>query len=192
MKGKRTGVDFSHHEVHVTEVDGLLVHYLRKPNTVTDSIKYINVGGVLAVTGDYGNWIFCREFHPAANGFVESQYWTQKLRNSSTQEPYEFDHETTEEQLKKELDGGLVAYGYEGEQLEEMKEYIQECLNNLKDGEFAYVSYAYQNYPSFCDGECVVNVKKLKYWLMVVFDGFDEICRRIKVGELTISKMEKS
>jgi hypothetical protein len=191
MKGKRTGIDFSKHEVRIKQADGFLEHYLRKPNTVTDAIRYINTGGILAVTGDYGNWIFCREFHPSQEGYVESSYWTEKLRIASTQEPYEFDYETTESRIKEQLNGGLEEYGWEGEKLEEMKEYMQECLDNLSDGEQAYVAYAYQNYPSFTDHECVVHVKKLKYWLTVVYDGFDEICRRLKAGEIPELQKEK-
>lgn len=39
---KRTDIDFTKHEVITTESDGLLIHYLKKPNTIHDSIKYIN------------------------------------------------------------------------------------------------------------------------------------------------------
>jgi hypothetical protein len=62
MKGKRTGIEFGEHEVLVTKTEECLIHYLKKPNTISDSIKYINVGGILAVTGDYGNWIFVENF----------------------------------------------------------------------------------------------------------------------------------
>jgi len=37
--------------------------------------------------------------------------------------------------------------------------------------------------PSFFDSEGVPNVKKVKIWLQIVFDAFDEICRRMKEEE---------
>ena len=55
MKGARTKIEFEKHEVLVTKTDDCLIHYLKKPNTRCNSIKYINCGGILAVTGDFGN-----------------------------------------------------------------------------------------------------------------------------------------
>jgi hypothetical protein len=177
---QRTKIDFSNHEVIVTDIPGLLIHYLKKPGTINDSIKYINTNGILAVTGDYGNWIFCREFHPSADGGVSDGYWKEKLVIASTQEPEEWDREMTQAKIRLQLNGELEEYGYKGNQLEEMRHYMQECLLRSEDDEFEYQMYAYREYPSFCDHECVVFVKRIKYWLTAVFDGFDEICRRIK------------
>ena len=70
MEGRRTKLNFSQHELHVIKQEDLLVHHLRKPGTDMDNIKYINTNGVMVVTGDYGNWMFCREFHPSADGLV--------------------------------------------------------------------------------------------------------------------------
>lgn len=178
--GKRTGIDFSKHEVLVTQNEFVNIRHLKKPNTSTDSILFINTNGILAVTGDYGNWIFCREFHPDAKTAVSDGYWKEKLCIASSQEPMEYDPEATEKQLQELLDGGLVEYGYKGEQLEEMITYTQECLKNVDD-EYDYTYYAYrQGMPRFIDHESVVLVKKTKYWLQAVFDGFDEICTRLK------------
>ena len=49
-KKPRTKIDFSKHELLVKESNDLTVHYLKIPNTRTDSIKYINTNGILAVT----------------------------------------------------------------------------------------------------------------------------------------------
>ena len=183
MKGKRTGIDFSKHEVHVTNIDGLLVHYIKKPGTINDSIKYINTNGILAVTGDYGNWIFCREFHPNAKaGGVSDGYWEEKLCIASTQEPKEFDPESTEKELKRLLSKGLKEYGYTGEMLKKMQAYCRECLQYVGDDHWAYKKVAYDECPS--DYDAVVYKQKTKYWLLAVFDGFDEICRRMKDTEI--------
>ncbi len=179
--GKRTGIDFSKHEVIVTQNEFVNIWFLKKPNTLCDCIKFINTNGILAVTGDYGNWIFCREFHPDAKGYVETGYWKEKLRISSTQEPSEYDPEGTAVALQEQLIG-LEEYGYKDKKLQEMKEYIQECLTRV-DNEHEYVAYAYLEGPSFIDSESVIMVKKIKYWLLVVFDGFDEICNRLRNPE---------
>jgi hypothetical protein len=186
VKGKRTGIDFSKHEVRITESDGLLIHYIKKPGTINDSIKYINTNGIMAVTGDYGNWIFCREFHPSKEGGVSDGYWEEKLCIASTQEPKEFDPEATEKELKRLLSKGLKEYGYTGDMLKKMQEYCRECLRYVGEDQWSYKKVAYDECPS--DYEAVVYIKKTKYWLLAVFDGFDEICRRMKENELVNEK----
>lgn len=177
--GKRTGIDFSKHEVLVTQNEFVNIWHLKKPNSICDSIKFINTNGILAVTGDYGNWIFCREFHPDAKTGVSEVYWCEKLNISSCQDETEFDAEKTTKQLQELLDGGLVEQGYTGVRLEKMTHYIQQCLERIED-EFDYKCYAYREGPSFLDTESVICCKKSKYWLLAVFDGFDEICSRMK------------
>lgn len=181
MKGKRTGIEFEEHELIVTRQDGLLVHYLKKPNTIYDNIKFINTNGILAVTGDYSNWMFCREFHPSPNGHVSDYYWIEKLRIASCQEPEKFDSKETETEIKK-----LLA---EEEDLDdEEKEYLEECLSRVDD-EFDYEHYAHrENCGRFQDHENVPYCKKIKRQLMVVFDGFEEICRRMKEEEIVKDK----
>ena len=95
MNKKRvSSLDFSKHVVTVEKQEGLLIHTLAIPGTITQSVKFINTQGIMAVTGDYGNWIFCREFHPSPTGSVSDSYWCEKLRISSRQDPYEFDSNT--------------------------------------------------------------------------------------------------
>lgn len=173
MKGKRTGIEFEEHELIITEEDGLLVHYLKKPDTIYDNIKFINTNGILAVTGDYSNWIFCREFHPGADGGVSDYYWIEKLRIASCQEPEKFDSDETQKEIEKML--------LEEEDLTpEEKEYLEECLSRVDD-QFDYEHYAHrENCGRFQDHEYVPHCKKIKNQLLVVFDGFDEICRRMK------------
>ena len=183
FKGKRTGLDFSKHEVFVSQQKGVLIHHIKKPGTIHDNIKFINTNGIMAVTGDYGNWIFCREFHPSIDGFVESGYWKEKLGIASTQQSSDYDSDGTRERLQEELDGGLEEYGYIGPKLQQMKEYIEGCLQNVDD-ELDYLNFAHRELPWFCDHEQVIVVKITKPWLQCVFDGFDEICRRMKAGEI--------
>lgn len=175
MKGERTGIKWDKHEVIVTKQDGLLVHHLKVPDTIINSIKYINTNDILAVTGDFGNWMFCREFHPSADGGVSVGYWKEKLINSSTQKSDDFDEDRT----RKELEDYLADTD---EPLNENeKEYIEGCLDALGDGELDYTYYAYRNNVGrFSDGEYIPFETRTKYWLDAVFDGFDEMCRRMK------------
>ena len=65
----RTDMDWSGHELIITDTEGLLTHYLKKPGTLMNAVMFINTNGVLVVTGDYSNWMFDREFHPSKGGF---------------------------------------------------------------------------------------------------------------------------
>ena len=104
---KRTDIDFSKHEVIITKLDNVVepcvIHYLKLPDTRMNSIKFINCGGVLSVTGDYGNWIFCREFHPSEKEYVSGSYWEEKLRIASCQDPYEYDEDATVAEINRLL-----------------------------------------------------------------------------------------
>jgi hypothetical protein len=178
MKGKRTEIEFDQHELIITQSEGLLVHYLKKPNEIYDSVKFINTNGILAVTGDYSNWIFCREFHPTADGGVSDGYWHEKLRISSTQVATEFDSESTKKEIEKLL-------AEEEDLTDEEKEYLSGCLDHADEGEFDYEYYAHrENCGRFEDHEYVPHEKKLNIQLQAVFDSFDEICRRMKSGEV--------
>jgi len=180
----RTGVDFSKHELIVTEQDGLLIHRLKHPEySHMNSVKFINTNDIMAVTGDYGNWIFCREFHPSAGGGVSDGYWLEKLSIASSQDGREFDSERTREEIQRGIDGELEEYGYSGENLEEAKEYYEYLLSYVDESQRYYESKAYMEMPSFFDSESIPYVKKTKIWLQIVFDAFDEICERMKKEE---------
>jgi len=182
--GRRTEFDFSNHELIIETSDGLLVHTLKhKEYSQWYRFNFINTNGIMVVTGDYGNWMFCREFHPSSDGMVSDYYWCEKLENSSTQKPFEFDSEATEEEIKIMLNGGLEEYGYEGDDLEIMREYYEELSDKVTEGEFYYEAYAYGEMPYFMDTESVPSYKKIKHWLLCVFDAFEEVCRRIKEEE---------
>lgn len=182
MKGKRTGIDFSKHELIVTENEFLTIYHLKKPNTYCDNIKYINTNGILAVTGDYGNWIFCREFHPEPKEGVSEGYWHEKLKILSTQEATEFDGEATKAALLEKL----IEYKLEHSEdaREDIIEYYEECINLCDDHELDYTYFAYREQPEGFDYEDVILLKDYKYWLKAVFDGFDEMCLRMQKTEL--------
>ena len=170
---KRTQTDFSKHELTVKSQEGLLIHHLKIPDTIARNIKFINTNDILAVTGDYGNWIFCREFHPSAEGYVSDQYWIEKLRICSCQEPMEYDAEATAEAIQEQLDDP------DADLDEEEKLYYSDCLS-VVDDELEYTYTAYREMPGNMIAEDVIFYKKNRDWIDVVFDGFEEICRRLK------------
>ena len=178
MEKPRTSIDFSKHEITVTNSEGLVIHDLKLKNSYTNSIKFINTCGILAVTGDFGNWIFCREFHPSAKGYVSEGYWCEKLRYASTQECYDYDPEETEKEIKYRIEKGAEEYGYKDYQLNYYIEYLTESLDYIDD-ELAYTNFAYRECPSFIDSESVIHCKKIKIWLQIIFDGFDYICNEM-------------
>ena len=173
---KRTDADFSKHELEIIKNDEVTIHYLKLPDTVTHSIKFINCHGILAVTGDYGHWIFCREFIPSPGEKVSDGYWCEKASIATAQEVYEFDEEGTRKQIQERIDEIEKPVDEESEEMI----YLNECMSRVDDDEYWYNHYAHTNMPDGYDIDYVPYCKKIKGWLLVIFDGFDEICRRME------------
>jgi len=176
--GKRTEVDFSEHELIITKNDSLAIWELKIPKSNMEWIRFINVEGHLLVVGDYGDWVFCREFHPSASSGVSDSYWCEKIHIANpNMKCYEFDAEGTAKEIEELLTTS-------DNLTEDEIEYLNECKHNLEDGEFDYSYVAYRNnIGRFEDSEYVPYVKRINIQLQIVFDGFDEICRRLKVLE---------
>lgn len=171
----RTDVDFSKHEVIVKKSEDFLSHYLKLPNTVTQGILFINTNDIMAVTGDYGNWIFCREFHPSATGSVSDRYWIEKLKICSCQDPFDFDSDVA----KKEIEELKLEHEFS----EEEKEWLDDLSDEADQGEYAYIAKA-MGHPNSFDTEMIPRGQSINWWLSVVFDGFEEICNRIKKDDV--------
>jgi hypothetical protein len=178
----RTGINFKDHNLFITKTPSFSKYDLKSPKSdFIHRVVFINIDGVMIVKGDFGNWIFCREFYPSKKDGVSDHYWAEKLMISSIQDPYEFDPEETGNRIREMLyRGGLEDYGYTGEKLERMKIYLEECLNYVTDSEWEYTYFAYYNKPDFLDAESVILCKSLKSSLLAVFDAFDEICSRME------------
>jgi hypothetical protein len=173
--GKRSGVNFNEHKLTVIiDTPEVLIHRFAKPDTGCRSITFINTRGILAITGDYGNWIFCREFHPSAEGFVSDSYWCEKLRIASTQKISDYSSEETKKTIEKKLKN------IDEDLDEDDKEYLEDLLSQVDECEERFMVYAYDNLPKNRDCEFIPCVKKLNPWLEVIFDAFDEICLREK------------
>ena len=180
MRKKRTDIDFSQHYVVTSKTEDVTMHHIKLPDTRMHSVRFINAYGIMAVTGDFGNWIFCREFHPGPKEYISDGYWLEKLSIASCQKPMEPDWESTTKELKELIESGYEACGYEGDNLKEMKEYAQDCLNAIEDGERRYDVVSVDQLPSCADYEDIVNHTKPQFWLLAVFDAFEEICDKLK------------
>jgi len=166
---QRTNIDFSKHQLTIKESDFCIVHVFKKPDTVDCMVKFINCEGVMSVTGDLGNWIFCRRFIPSAESdYVSDGYWIEKLRNSSEQSAGNYSPELTEQEIKEML-------SEEDCYSEETIEFLKEALEHT-DSEYEYKAFLYNNNvmdePPYC--------KDVHFWLLGVFDAYDEIVYRLK------------
>ena len=173
-KTRRTKIDWSKHQVTISQEGKALIHIIKKPDTCVNAVYFYNIGGVLAVTGDFGNWIFCREFHPSADGFVSDQYWCEKARIASSQETHKYSSEETRKEIEELLSGNN-----EGDPLTiEESEYLNDLLDCVDESYERYMVYAYDNQVGRFDFENIPCVKKINPWLECIFDAFDEICSR--------------
>lgn len=170
---KRTSVDFSKHELTINSCECAVIHCLKIPGTITNSIKFINTSGILAVTGDFGDWIFCREFHPSSDGYVSDSYWTSKAKIGTCQDPYVFDYEFAKEEIKLLLE--------QHEFSDEEKEWLNDLSNEADQGEYSFIAKV-MDHPSTFETEMIPDGKKFRQWLLIIFDGFEEICNRIKIA----------
>lgn len=176
---KRTSIDFSKHELIVDESEKISIFWLKKSDSIVFNIKFIITNGLTIVTGDFGNWMFNKEFYPNEDENVSDDYWVEKLQLYSTQKGKEFSIEETEKALKYEIKEGLEAYGYEGDELSGAKEFYKECLEHL-ESENEYSNFIYKWKPTFLDYEEIPYCKVINNRLQIIFDGFEEICRRLK------------
>jgi hypothetical protein len=101
---RRTTLDFSEHVFTKTQNDLVSIYKLKIPNTGTHQVKFICSEGITAVTGDFGNWIFCREFHPNKENYCSEGYFNEKLSIASEQTYSKYDSDETEKIIDDYLD----------------------------------------------------------------------------------------
>ncbi|SED11956.1 hypothetical protein SAMN04489761_4332 [Tenacibaculum sp. MAR_2009_124] len=184
MREKRTNWDFSKH-IHTTEIfksnnNQIRVDEFKQSGTINGYIRFVNDTCGLSVFGDFGNWIFCRQFHPSAESYVCDHYWCEKLTIGSSQEISKYDSDATEKELKEMIESGLEEYGYQDDILKEGKDWFKKLLSYTDDElEYTYEAFRGSN-PTSIDYENIPYVKDTKVRLKIIFDAFDEMCRRMK------------
>jgi len=173
---KRTKIDFTRHVVKVTETDSVSIHEFKRPETNNCMLVFINTCGVMTVTGDFGNWVFCREFIPS-EGSVSDGYWDEKLEIASVQKSHRYDADETLKQIYEFKKTFEESYGREMD--EDEIDWVEQLENNVED-EHEYTYLAYREKPSDIDYENVPFGKKRHFWLDAVYDGFEAMCESLK------------
>lgn len=183
---KRTDINFSNHEHRVEYFksengDSLIsVDHFQVGDSMASYIKFTNTAHNLVVTGDYGNWVFCRPFIPGVNNYVSDGYWLEKLSTYSNQVYSDYDSDETANEIMILVQTGLEEYGYEGDELKASKEWFSSLLYFVDD-ELEYTYHAYRgDKPSFIGYDEVPLVKKVDSRLLIIFDAYDEICNRLE------------
>ncbi|WP_044213509.1 hypothetical protein [Flammeovirga sp. OC4] len=143
-------------------------------------VKFKNDENGLTVTGDFGVWVFERNFIPCKGFKINKMYWSEKLIATSIREYCEYDPIQTCEAIEAIINNDLEDWGYEGEELENQKEFYEDLLNYVDD-EIEYKYHAYRSlFPFDVDHDGIPYFKKGSVKLDVIFDAFEEICRRMK------------
>lgn len=198
----RTNRDFS--DMIVKTYDNPKIHTKIYEAILNDSniIKFINTNGILLITGCCGVWTFNREFHPSKDGYVVEHYWLEKLKECGNQQISYYSSTLTKEALESEieelkyLEAVKEVKAAEKDEFEEgawqhkeyindrnninslKKQYYEKCLQEV-DNEFMYVQAMTQFMRDEVDTDWHIFYKKIDYNLEVIFDIFEEMCRRM-------------
>ena len=158
----------------------LRIHQLKLKDSNNLKVKITNFDGICTITGDLGNYIVCREFIPKPNGYISDYYFIEKLEYCSTQKGLEFDSEDQEEKLK-EWQSELLEDVTDEDKIEEIKEQFESLFAACQtDSQWEFESEIYNSDLDFSEFE---TEKKIKMWLLMIFDAFEEICNRLALNE---------
>lgn len=166
-------IDWSEHVVDTVVSENFRMDWIHIPGSSNRNVKFINTNGIMAVTGDYGNWIFCREFHPSAGSTVSRGYMDEKLELYSEQKAYEYSPSKTKEAIIEFVEDLTSS------EKEKWEDWIDSLFNSLEDY-YEYVYAAYRETPSDIYCEDVPFREERHVWLDCVYDAFNEICNRLE------------
>lgn len=169
-------MNLTKHKLTVEEFGPITVYTFERPDTINYRTKWIVGLGVTTVIGDLGRWVFCREFHPSKGESVSRGYWDEKLETYSVQKATEFDSNATLESIEEFEKNYEDNYG-------ELTEEVKEWLDRLQDTVFdkiEYESIAFREKPGFIEYEDVPYGKIRHARLDLVYDSFNEMCKRIE------------
>lgn len=174
----RTNTDFSKHQLDIKKKEGISIYRLHLNFSHSKSVVFINANGVMAVTGDYYNWIFCREFNPEKEVQVDDRYWAEKLEINSGQKAYEFSPTQTVDMLNEYINDADEYWNEE--KANEVREYYQGCIDNVGQDGNEYQYYALTNLPSFLEPGQIAYETELKYGLRFIYDAYEEVIAKVK------------
>ena len=171
---KRTNIDFTNFSLTINECEYLT--YVLK-NDVGSIIKFITDDSHLYVVGDYGNWIFNRNFIPVNGGSVLDYYWVRLLRERSTQNPFIFSKHKTCITIDAMIVNIEVNYPNDSQKKIDLIKYFKNSKEYV-DNEQEYLWFVSEHKPNWYLNDIIVEYDYM-YDILVVFDAFEEICRTL-------------
>jgi len=166
-------LDWSKHEFIIKKHGGvdLETYELKIPDSLMFRVKFTLTDNKTLITGDYGTWTICRMFAPSADGFVSVIYWLEKMRIESEQVLESWDSDLTVEAIAE----------YWDEIKDESDDTLKEMYSRMT--EIAELSENEEVYYHLCqdegiDTEDIISEKKLNPHIEIIFDAFNEMCRR--------------
>lgn len=173
----RTNTDFSKHVIGHLKTAEIEQFYFHKPGTRIESVCFTilntDQAANLVVTGDFGNWIFCRRFHPDTDAKVSEGYWCEKLRMYSNQHSHVFCGETAQNQIREMMadpDAEITA---------EEWDWLSRLNEAAEEGEWQYHATAME-YPDTFEAENIPRGLRLDYSLEAVFDAWEAMANMLK------------
>ncbi len=189
MNNKRTNWDFSQNILTITEYKNNTVYDFKRPDSIVGRVKITNIEGICLITGDFGRWSFCREFHPLNNATVSEEYWLEKLNQNSTQQPTEWNPNDNKQalyelinELKQEFHDEYQKYDHNHnkfkEELDDHIEFINDLIGYTED-EIEFISFAKEHHPNNFDTERIPEYRSIKHQLNIVFDAFEQMAKQL-------------
>lgn len=169
-------MNWTNFELTVERHGDIVVYTFKQLDTINYQTVWIVGKGVTTVTGDLGNWVFCKEFHPCKNQVVSRGYLDEKLEIYSVQESKVFDTEATLKAIQQFKDDFEDNYG---EMNEEDEEWIEQLDNHVFD-KIEYEEVAFRQKPGYIDYEDVPYGRIRQPRLELVYDAFEEMCKQVK------------
>lgn len=130
--------------------------------------------GITSVTGDFGNWIFSKEFHPINDDTISRGYADSKLTYLSEQTCSKFDTGDTIELIEQFRNEFIELH--DRDMNEDEVDWLEQLDNHVYD-EIEYTYVAYREKPDNIDYDSVPFGTIRHPRLDIIYDVFDEICK---------------
>ena len=163
------------------------VDHFKRQDSIVGYVKFVNClcdYPNMTVTGDFGNWSFCRNFIPSPEATKISQgYWIEKASIHSSQDFNKLDMNMIQEDIYDLIDGGLVEWDLDEEDHKHTLDWFRSLLEYAyEDNDFEYRAKAFLDVyrPKCIDYDDIPLHTSIPPQLLCVFDAFELICESMK------------
>lgn len=176
---------FDKHSLIISELKDSLYKYtvydLSLGASSVSRVKFTVGGGHTLVTGDYGTYVFEREFHPHPKGSVSEDYWIGKI--PSNMNSMEYSSKVTME-LISDLSKNISEYGYDEDKMGKIVSALLEATNYVENEHDYYHHILYDSdLYSLLDAEDVPWGKDYNHRMDYIFDAFEKMCSILESRE---------